>query len=39
MGGVAIAIQANPDMSSTIVGRVRIIIDLAISSVELFERR
>jgi hypothetical protein len=36
MGGIAIGIQAYPDISSLVVGAVRIVIDLAIDFVEFF---
>jgi ankyrin repeat domain-containing protein 50 len=36
MGGVSIGIQANPDVSSIIVGGFRVVIDLAIDFVEFF---
>jgi hypothetical protein len=38
MDGVAIGIQANPDVSAIIIGGVRVVIDLAISFVEFFGR-
>jgi hypothetical protein len=38
LGGVAVAVQANPDLSSTVVGGVRVVVDLAISFVEFFEK-
>jgi hypothetical protein len=38
MDGVAIGIQANPDVSAIIVGGVRVVIDLVISFVEFFGR-
>jgi hypothetical protein len=38
MGGVAIGIQANPELSSIVVGSVRIAIDLALKSVTFFSR-
>ena len=38
MGGVAIGIQANPEISSIIVGGIRIVIDLAIDFVEFFSK-
>src|SRR2546423_7987968 len=36
MAGVAIGIQANPDISSIVVGAMRIVIDLALSFVTFF---
>jgi ankyrin repeat domain-containing protein 50 len=38
MAGIAIGIQANPDISSIIVGAVRVVIDLAINFVTFFIR-
>jgi hypothetical protein len=38
MGGVAIGIQANPDLSCIIVGAVRVVIDLAVDFVEFFSK-
>jgi hypothetical protein len=38
MGGVVIAIQANPDLSSIIVGGIRVVIDLAIDFVQFFDK-
>jgi hypothetical protein len=38
MGGVAIGIQANPELSAIIVGGIRIVIDLAIDYVEFFSK-
>ena len=38
MAGVAIGIQAHPDISSIIVGAVRIVIDLAVSFVTFFAK-
>lgn len=38
MAGIAIGVQANPDISSIIVGAVRVVIDLAINFVTFFTR-
>lgn len=38
MGGITIAIQANPDVSAIVVGGVRLVIDLAIKFLEFFAR-
>lgn len=38
MGGVAIGIQASPDISSLVVGGVRVIIDVVVRFVEYFDR-
>jgi hypothetical protein len=38
MGGIAIGIQANPDLSAIIIGGIRIVIDLAIHFVEFFPK-
>ncbi|KAI9860062.1 MAG: hypothetical protein M1813_006410, partial [Trichoglossum hirsutum] len=38
MGGVAIAIQSNPDISALVVGAVRVVIDVAIKFVTFFSR-
>jgi hypothetical protein len=38
MGGVAIGIQANPDLSAIIVGGVRVVIDLAVDFAEFFSK-
>lgn len=38
MGGVAIAIQANPDLSAIVVGGIRIVIDLAIDFAKFFSK-
>jgi hypothetical protein len=38
MAGIAIGVQANPDISSIIVGAVRVVIDLAVNFVKFFTR-
>jgi hypothetical protein len=38
MGGIAIGIQAHPEISSLVVGAVRIVIDLAINFVDFFSK-
>jgi len=38
MGGIAIGIQANPEVSSLVVGAVRIVIDLALKFTTFFSR-
>lgn len=38
MGGVAIGAQSNPDISSIVVGAVRVVIDLAVQFVTFFEK-
>jgi hypothetical protein len=38
MGGVAIGIQANPEISSIVVGGIRVVIDLAIDFVKFFSK-
>lgn len=38
MGGVAIGVQANPEVSSLVVGAVRIVIDLALKFTTFFSR-
>jgi hypothetical protein len=38
VGGVVVAAQANPDLSSTIVRVMRVVVDVVTSFVEIFER-
>lgn len=38
MGGIAIGIQASPDISSLVVGGVRVVIDIFVRFVEYFEK-
>jgi hypothetical protein len=38
MGGVAIGIEANPEVSALVVGAVRIVIDLALKFTTFFSR-
>lgn len=38
MGGIAIGIQASPDISSLVVGGVRVVIDVFVRFVEYFEK-
>lgn len=38
MGGITIAVQANPDVSAIVVGGVRLVIDLAVKFLQFFTR-
>jgi ankyrin repeat domain-containing protein 50 len=38
MGGITIAIQANPDISAIVVGGVRLVIDVAVNFIRFFTR-